>query len=83
MLEADRKEEDKTLLLGWVAALAGILGAGLLASNTSISGYGWFAYMMSSTSWCMIALKSKSSPLLVMNGVYTAINMIGILRWMS
>ena len=66
---------------GWLASLAGIAGAATLASHTWISGWGWVMYLVSSSLWLRIALGTRNMPLVAMNAVFTAINVVAIWRW--
>lgn len=67
---------------GWIASGTGIVGSATLATNTWASGWGWPLYLISSVIWCRIALRTGNRPLLAMNAVFTAINVIAIFRWM-
>jgi len=67
---------------GWLASLTGIVGSAMLATNTWVSGWGWPLYLVSSVTWCGIAMKTRNRPLLAMNAVFTLINVVAIWRWM-
>lgn len=72
--------QPKTLEL--IGAVSGVLGAILLAINIPASGYGFALFLISSISLSLFALDQKLRYLLVMQVVFTVINMVGVYRWL-
>jgi hypothetical protein len=65
-----------------VGEIGGILGAFMVATNTAISGYGFIAFTVSSVSWSWVAWKMKESSLFRMSLAFTAVNLLGVYRWL-
>ena len=68
-------------ILEWVASLAGVFGACLLAINVRHSRYGFLLYFLSSVLWSYVAYQVNMFPLLFNQLVFVAINLVGIQRW--
>ncbi len=68
--------------LGWFGSIAGILGAAIVASNISISGWGWVVFLISSISWLIVGFKRKDWALFYINLAFTATNTLGIIRYL-
>ena len=66
----------------WTATGAGILGALLVASNVSISGWGFVLFLVSSLAWTGIGLQMREPSLAALNVTFTAINVLGVVRWL-
>lgn len=62
-------------------AALGILGALLIATNTSVSHLGWVPFVMSSLMLTVFYKTKGHRYLLVMSLVYTGINCLGLYRW--
>lgn len=69
------------LLLEWVGALCGVLGALIIASNTRLSPWGWWLFLMSSVSLCGYAVLAEAWGLLLLNCCFVFTNLLGLLRW--
>jgi hypothetical protein len=67
----------------WVGTIAGIIGAVLIALNIGMVGYGFLLFLISSILWAAAAAVQRESSLLVLQGAFTVINMLGIVRWMA
>lgn len=65
-----------------LAALFGVMGALLLALKIEVSGLGFLLFTLSSVLWTMIAYKMYNMPLMWMNVVFTACNILGVYRWL-
>ena len=69
-------------ILKWLGTVAGIGGAVLVALNIPASGWGFVFFLVSSVCWGTAALTIREWSLLLLQGVFTIINLIGIYRWL-
>ncbi|MBL4692384.1 MAG: hypothetical protein JKY92_03545 [Magnetovibrio sp.] len=69
-------------LAKWMGTGFGIVGAVLVALNLSFSGWGFVLFFVSSVSWTIAGVMMKENSLILLNGVFTMINMLGIYRWL-
>ncbi|MBF0444837.1 MAG: hypothetical protein HQL68_04560 [Magnetococcales bacterium] len=69
-------------LLKWLGTSTGIVGAVLVALHISQSGYGYVFFLLSSLSWFAAGWHMKESSILVLQGVFVAVNLLGIWRWL-
>lgn len=69
-------------LLEWSGCAFGLLGAGLLALNTRLSGWGFVAFLVSNGLWIAFGLLTESPGLIVMQVGFTATSLLGIYRWL-
>ncbi len=70
-------------VLAWIGAAAGVLGAVLLSLNISISAYGYLLFMVSSLCLTVWARREKQNHQLMMQLVFTIINVNGCIQWLS
>ena len=70
-------------MLGWIGTITGIIGALLIAFNFEYSKFGYLFFLVSSTTWGLQGYKNKDSALMVINIVFTGVNIIGIIRWFN
>ena len=68
--------------LKWLGAAAGIAGATIIALNLPISGWGFVLFLVSSTSWTVAGLRMREHSLALLHAAFTAINLLGIYRWL-
>ena len=68
--------------LKWVGTGMGIAGALVVALNLPFSGWGFVLFLVSSVSWTVAGLKMREHSLALLNGVFTAVNLLGIYRWL-
>lgn len=76
---------EETIVTGfakWMGTGFGIAGAILVALNLPISGWGFVLFLVSSVSWTIAGVMMKENSLILLNAVFTAINMLGIYRWL-
>ena len=66
----------------WIGTIAGVSGSLLLASNIPQSGYGYLLFLISSVSWFIVAVRMKESSLMVLQRMFTCVNILGIVRWL-
>lgn len=65
----------------WLGTALQACGALWLALNIVSSRFAFFPMMVGSLIWGGIALGAENMPLMVLQAVFVAINMIGIARW--
>ena len=68
--------------LKWLGAAAGIAGATIIALNLPISGWGFVLFLVSSISWTVAGLRMREHSLALLHAAFTAINLLGIYRWL-
>jgi nicotinamide riboside transporter PnuC len=64
----------------WTGAVAGMLGAFLLALNTRVSRYGWVAFFVANIGMISFAWCIKAHGLLIQQCVFTATSLLGMYR---
>jgi hypothetical protein len=71
--------------LEWAGCCLGLLGAFLLATNTSLSKYGWLAFLAANIAMIGLALGIGRNGLLVQQLGFLATSCLGIYRttWQS
>ena len=67
----------------WTGTVAGIAGAVLIALNVGLVVHGFALFLISSVLWTLAALAQRESSLAVLQGAFTVITVIGIVRWMG
>lgn len=70
---------DKVQTIG---SATGIAGALLIALNLPVSAYGFALFLVSSLSWTAVGIWLSNRPMWTMNLAFTAINVLGIYRWL-
>lgn len=68
--------------LKWLGTASGIAGALWIALNLPSSGSGFALFLLSSTSWGTAAVLMGEASLVLLQAVFTAINVLGIWRWL-
>lgn len=66
--------------LEWSGALVGLLGALLLALNSDVSHYGWFAFLAANVMMVAFAWRIDRYGLLVQQLGFTCTSLLGIYR---
>ncbi|WP_411817883.1 hypothetical protein [Hyphococcus sp. DH-69] len=71
-------------LIQWAATFTGIAAASLVAAHisTRVTGIAFIIFTFSSTLWITFAFIENENGLLLQNIVLTAINVIGIYRYL-
>jgi len=72
--------EQPTTYLEWAGCVFGLLGAFLLATNTRISRYGWWAFFAANIAMIGLAIKIERHGLLVQQIGFMATSMLGLYR---
>ena len=65
-------------LVSWLGTIASILGSFIIAFG--FMKFGYIAFIIGSISWLYVGIKSKESPLIVLNGTFFVANIIGLTR---
>lgn len=73
-------EFTSILFLEWAGALAGLVGALLLALNNRHSRYGWFGFLLANFLMIGFALAGRHWGLLTQQVGFTLTSLIGIYR---
>lgn len=68
--------------LGWLGSILGLIGAAMLATNSPISGYGWFAFLLSNVVWIYYGFKTRTHSLLAMQVGFIGTSLLGMYRWL-
>lgn len=69
--------------LEWVGVAAGLAGAVLVALNIPASGWGFALFLASSTALGAVAAVERRLAAFLLFAGYTAINLLGIWRWLT
>lgn len=69
----------------WLAPAATMLAAIMTASNLGarITGWGFVVFTIGSVGWVVLGVATDQTSLIVANGFLTAVNVIGIWRWLG
>jgi len=68
--------------LKWVGTATGLVGALVLALNLPISGWGWVLFAVSSSAWTAAGLMMREPSLVLLQGGFLAVDLIGVWRWL-
>ena len=77
------KEEDKLYMATfyeWSGCCLGLVGALLLATNTRVSRYGWWAFLGSNIALVLLSLAIERNGLLLQQTGFTATSLLGLYR---
>jgi hypothetical protein len=66
----------------WIGSALAIVGALVIALNLPFSGWGFVAFLISSVIWTIAGIMMKEPSLVVLQGTFVIINLIGIYRWL-
>lgn len=64
----------------WAGSLLGLLGAFLLATNSSISCYGWVAFFLANIAMVIFAAGIRRHGLLIQQLGFTGTSLLGLYR---
>jgi hypothetical protein len=67
----------------WIGTAAGVSGAIMIALNLGLVIYGFGLFLISSLLWGLIGWLQREMSLLVLQGTFTIINIVGIYRWLG
>src|SRR3546814_10668457 len=65
----------------WMGTVTGVVGAVIIAANLGMVVFGFAFFLVSSLLWSMVGWIQREVSLLVLQGPFTVINVIGIWRW--
>jgi hypothetical protein len=67
----------------WIGTGAGVSGAIMIALNLGLVIYGFGLFLISSLLWSLVGWLQREMSLLVLQGTFTIINIVGIYRWLG
>jgi nicotinamide riboside transporter PnuC len=65
----------------WIGTATGVAGAVLIALNIGAVAAGFVLFLISSLLWSAVGWVHREPSLVVLQGAFTAINLLGIYRW--
>ena len=65
----------------WFGTLCGIAGATMIALNLGVVVYGFALFFVSSVLWGVVGLIQREPSLVVLQSVFTVVNVLGLWRW--
>lgn len=68
--------------LEWFGSITGIVGATMMAANTRTSPWAYPVWVIASLAMLAFALSQQHYGLAVQQGFFSAINLLGLYRWM-
>lgn len=68
--------------LKWFGTACALAGAGLVAANIPLSGWGFVLFLASSLSWLIASAVTRDGAQAAMQLGFTAVNLLGIWRWL-
>jgi len=80
-MEIDTRARPMTALK-WFGTLTGVAGAMILALNIPISGWGWVLFALSALAWTIAGLAQRETSLVVLQGAFLVVDLIGVWRWL-
>lgn len=72
---------DTVTALEWVGSVLGVIGAILMARNSAMSPLAYPLWTLSSFALVLFALMTHHAGLLLKESAFTAINLVGVWRW--
>jgi len=69
-------------ILKWFGTLTGVAGATILALNIAISGWGWVLFALSALAWTIAGMAQRDASLVVLQGAFLVVDLIGVWRWL-
>ncbi len=73
-------EPMNTNTLEWLACIAGVTGALFVALNIGLAPLGYKFFLAGAIGYCIVAFVKNNNPLLLLNLVFAATNIIGLVR---
>ena len=65
----------------WIGTATGVAGAVLIALNIGAVTAGFVLFLVSSVLWSTVGWVHREPSLVVLQGAFTLINLLGIYRW--
>lgn len=67
----------------WAGCCSGLIGAGVLALNTTFSGWGFVLFLLSNFFWIAYGYMTKTKSLVLMQAGFTLTSVVGIWNWIG
>ena len=68
-------------VIKWIGTATGVIGAVLVAANVGMVGWGFVIWAVSSASWVVAGYVMREPSLVLLQGVFLAVDLAGIWRW--
>jgi nicotinamide riboside transporter PnuC len=68
-------------VLDYVGAVAGVLGATIIALNLGLNFWGYAVFLISSTFYMVFGYATRNWGLMTMNIIFCGVNVIGLVRY--
>lgn len=68
-------------IVEWIGCIFGVIGAVIVASNLGINVLGYTFFLVGATSYMLVAFVHENRPLLLLNLVFAATNVLGLIRY--
>jgi nicotinamide riboside transporter PnuC len=65
----------------WLGTVCGVAGAIMIALNLGVVAYGFALFLVSSLLWGTVALIQREPSLVVLQSVFTVVDVLGLWRW--
>ena len=65
----------------WLGTFCGVAGAIMIALNLGVVAYGFALFLVSSLLWGTVALIQREPSLVVLQSVFTVVDVLGLWRW--
>lgn len=82
-LSARRRHAHRLSAIKWIGTAAGVAGAAIVAINIGAVAFGFMLFLVSSILWGIAGWIEREASLVVLQGTFTVINVLGIVRWLG
>lgn len=65
----------------WFGTATGVVGAVLVAANVDMVGWGFVVWAVSSAAWVYAGYVMREPSLMLLQGVFLVVDLVGIWRW--
>ena len=65
----------------WFGTVCGVAGAIIIALNLGVVAYGFAFFLVSSVLWGAVGLIQREPSLVVLQSVFTVVDVLGLWRW--
>jgi hypothetical protein len=65
----------------WFGTVCGVAGAIIIALNLGVVAYGFALFLVSSVLWGAVGLIQREPSLVVLQSVFTVVDVLGLWRW--
>lgn len=70
-------------VMKWIGTATGVAGALIVAMNLGLVAHGFVLFLVSSILWSLVGWMQREASLVVLQGTFTVINVLGIVRWLG